>query len=65
MLGGLTELHEPDIRDSEIFLNKMITKYGLKTNNIVELGAGIGRVSQHLFQKYFDHVGFIIFYSRF
>ena len=56
MLGGLCELDPLDIRDSELLLKKLFQKYHMGSENVSELGAGIGRVSQHLFRKHFQKV---------
>ena len=48
MLGGLSELHKPDICDSEVFLKKLIEKHNMGTDNVAEIGSGIGRVSLEL-----------------
>ena len=56
MLGGLCELDPLDIRDSELLLKKLFQKYQMGSENVSELGAGIGRVSQHLFRKHFQKV---------
>ena len=56
MLGGLCELDPLDIRDSELLLKKLFQKYQMGGENVSELGAGIGRVSQHLFRKHFQKV---------
>ena len=59
MLGGLCELDPLDIRDSELLLKKLNQKHGMGIENVVELGAGIGRVSQHLFRKHFQKVSLL------
>ena len=51
MLGGLSELHKPDICDSEVFLKKLIEKHNMGTDNVAEIGSGIGRVSLELQRK--------------
>ena len=56
MLGGLCELDPLDIRDSELLLKKLFQKHQMGSENVSELGAGIGRVSQHLFRKHFEKV---------
>ena len=56
MLGGLCELDPLDIRDSELLLKKLFQKHQMGSENVSELGAGIGRVSQHLFRKHFQKV---------
>ena len=58
MLGGLCELDPLDIRDSELLLKKLFQKHQMGSENVSELGAGIGRVSQHLFRKHFQKVIF-------
>ena len=58
MLGGLCELDPLDIRDSELLLKKLFQKHQMGSENVSELGAGIGRVSQHLFRKHFGKVFF-------
>ena len=58
MLGGLCELDPLDIRDSELLLKKLFQKHQMGSENVSELGAGIGRVSQHLFKKHFQKVFF-------
>ena len=59
MLGGLCELDPLDIRDSELLLKKLFQKHQMGSENVSELGAGIGRVSQHLFRKHFEKVFFL------
>ena len=61
MLGGLSELNPLDIRDSESLLLKLFNEYGVGRERVAEMGAGIGRVSQQLFKKYFSQVH--IFFS--
>ena len=56
MLGGLCELDPLDIRDSELLIKKLFQKHQMGSENVSELGAGIGRVSQHLFRKHFQKV---------
>lgn len=55
MLGGLEQVHAPDIRDSQIFLSKQTAK----PTYACDCGAGIGRVSKHLLLPHFDRVDLV------
>lgn len=55
MLGGNDKLNEIDLTESKIFLENYINKKIFKTNSLLELGAGIGRVTK-LLKDYFDEI---------
>ncbi|CAD8147577.1 unnamed protein product [Paramecium octaurelia] len=52
MLGGYDEINNVDIQQSELFLLKNIQQF----NTLLELGAGVGRISEQLFTKYFKEI---------
>ncbi|KAL9642835.1 hypothetical protein ABK040_009910 [Willaertia magna] len=58
MLGGFTNVHERDIKESSTLLNKVLQE--LKENNqklsCLECGAGNGRVTKYLLERYFDEI---------
>lgn len=57
MLGGFSSLTTMDIRDSNIFLRKLFqTEDGPSKGRVLDCGAGIGRISEHLLCKHFEHV---------
>ncbi|KAJ2498109.1 hypothetical protein GGH96_004590 [Coemansia sp. RSA 1972] len=59
MLGGLQVVHEPDVRDSLLFLTKLQSQYALRTNYACDCGAGIGRVSKHFLLRRFNKVDLV------
>ena len=56
MMGGLSQLSPLDVAESRPFLNKLISKHEMETESVVDLGAGIGRVTQKLFLPLFKEV---------
>ncbi|CAD8150945.1 unnamed protein product [Paramecium pentaurelia] len=52
MLGGYDQINNVDIQQSELFLLKNIQQF----NTLLELGSGIGRISEQLFIKYFKEI---------
>ncbi|KAJ2230789.1 hypothetical protein H4R99_006247 [Coemansia sp. RSA 1722] len=67
MLGGLEEVHGPDIRDSLAFVDKLRQDPGLSfaTNYACDCGAGIGRVTKHFLTARFDKVDLVEQNSQF
>ncbi|KAJ1642142.1 hypothetical protein J3B02_003048 [Coemansia erecta] len=67
MLGGLEEVHRPDIRDSLAFLDKLRAdpKLSLNTTYACDCGAGIGRVTKHFLTARFDKVDLVEQNSQF
>ena len=49
-------MHKPETEWSLKFLKQMIKKYGIKTQTVLEFGAGIGRVSTSVLKHVFDSV---------
>jgi protein N-terminal methyltransferase len=59
MLGGMDNLHDPDIRGSRAFLNKLVLRHGLRTGVsavAIDVGAGIGRITNALLLPMFGTV---------
>lgn len=56
MLGGNIELHNLDIKASKELIKNYVSKKFLKTNSLLEVGAGIGRVTKSLLVNYFDNI---------
>ncbi|KAJ2157329.1 N-terminal Xaa-Pro-Lys N-methyltransferase 1 [Coemansia sp. RSA 552] len=62
MLGGLEEVHGPDVRDSAAFLAKLLVDGEGKARSrrhACDCGAGIGRVTKHLLLKQFEMVDMV------
>ncbi|KAJ2334794.1 hypothetical protein GGH92_008218, partial [Coemansia sp. RSA 2673] len=61
MLGGLDQVHTPDIRDSRAFLTKLQSNptLSLSTKYACDCGAGIGRVTKNLLLPLFDRVDLV------
>ncbi|KAJ2883593.1 N-terminal Xaa-Pro-Lys N-methyltransferase 1 [Coemansia aciculifera] len=61
MLGGLDQVHTPDIRDSRAFLTKLQSNptLNLSTKYACDCGAGIGRVTKNLLLPLFDRVDLV------
>lgn len=55
MLGGLGELHERDIKASRRFISGLPVETG-KGTRVLDVGAGIGRVTKHLLLGIFESV---------
>ena len=56
MLGGNIELHNIDIIASKELIEGYINKKFMKTSRVLEIGAGIGRVTKDLLSKYFNEI---------
>ena len=56
VLGGSDDIHEPDIRDSSYFLDRIIAKYQISPIKVLDCGAGIGRVTKFLLINRFEIV---------
>lgn len=57
MLGGFSCLTIMDIRDSQVFLNKLFQmKNGPSKGRALDCGAGIGRITENLLCKHFQFV---------
>lgn len=57
MLGGFSCLTTMDITDSDIFLKKLFKmKNGPLKGRVLDCGAGIGRITENLLCKRFEHV---------
>ncbi|UJR29401.1 hypothetical protein I4U23_010613 [Adineta vaga] len=58
MLGGYTQVHDPDIQESNQLIQTLIKQSNgkLETSYCLELGCGIGRVTKSLLSRYFDHI---------
>lgn len=52
-MGGYGHLNKIDIRDSKEFIEKIKQIHNSDYHKILELGAGIGRISKELFIHYF------------
>lgn len=55
MLGGNDKLNEIDLNESKIFIENYISKKIFKTKSLLELGAGVGRVTM-LLKEYFEEI---------
>jgi len=55
VLGDYGYTHPIDIADSEKLLEKM-QEFGVKTDSVLDVGAGIGRISDGFLTKKFKHV---------
>lgn len=57
MLGGFSSVTTMDIRDSNFFLRKLFNMdNGPSKERVLDCGAGIGRITEHLLCKHFKHV---------
>lgn len=56
MLGGNIELNNIDIKESKKLIEDLIEKKFLNKNSLLELGAGIGRVTKNLLKDYFEEI---------
>ncbi|KAJ1851207.1 hypothetical protein LPJ73_003111 [Coemansia sp. RSA 2703] len=61
MLGGLEEVHAPDIRDSLAFIDKLRKDLSLLfgTSYACDCGAGIGRVTKYFLSTRFEKVDLV------
>lgn len=60
VLQGFGFLTEPDVRDSNLFLNNLLAlRPNLKLNRVADCGAGIGRVTKHFLLSRFQHVDLV------
>lgn len=58
MLGGFDYLADMDIKGSKMFLNKLKTSLP-GSSLVLDVGAGIGRVSKDLLLNFFDKVSLL------
>ncbi|KAI7831929.1 alpha-N-methyltransferase NTM1 [Kickxella alabastrina] len=67
MLGGLEEVHGPDVRDSLAFIQKLRADSSLKVGlaYACDCGAGIGRVTKYFLTTQFDKVDLVEQNSKF
>lgn len=58
MLNGYSSISDLDIQTSETFLQSLFRKkkYGPGCGRVLDVGSGIGRISEHLLSKYFDKI---------
>ncbi|XP_047330837.1 alpha N-terminal protein methyltransferase 1 [Impatiens glandulifera] len=60
VLGGYAHVSEPDVKDSEVFLNTLLSDLFADRRNgklvALDCGAGIGRVTRNLLIRYFNEV---------
>ncbi|EGR29557.1 phosphoethanolamine n-methyltransferase, putative [Ichthyophthirius multifiliis] len=56
VLGGFGILHEPDIHDSNEFLDFLNKNFGLQYGRVIDCGAGTGRITKELLLKHFQTV---------
>ncbi|GMY38200.1 alpha N-terminal protein methyltransferase 1 isoform X1 [Fagus crenata] len=63
VLGGYEQVNEPDIQDSEAFLNTLLSETETLPNSdsgrhlvALDCGSGIGRVTKNLLIRYFNEV---------
>jgi len=64
MLGGLEHVSNADVEESEAFLKKLIIGNNAlikSPESAIDVGAGIGRVTQLLLSKYFSYVDLLEF----
>ena len=59
MLGGLSYVHENDVRNSTKLLKKFKLNYPLKFKRCLDLGCGIGRVSFQLLANFFEEIDLV------
>lgn len=60
VLGGYGKVTPMDTRDSNLFLDKLISqRFGLELNNVADCGAGIGRVTKNLLLPRCKHIDLI------
>lgn len=60
VLQGFGFLTEPDVRDSNIFLDNLLLKRpNLRLDNAADCGAGIGRITKHFLLSRFQHVDLV------
>ncbi len=52
MLGGLTHVHDTDITESQNFMKLL----NLRTDYVLDVGSGIGRVAEHLLAPIYANV---------
>jgi protein N-terminal methyltransferase len=66
MLGGLGHLSEIEIQNSEQFLKSLLRLPDAPgTSRVIDCGAGIGRITKNLLQRYFDVVDLVDQDSKF
>lgn len=57
MLGGFSCVTVMDINDSKLFLKKLFQmENGPSRGRVLDCGAGIGRITENLLRKHFEHV---------
>lgn len=57
MLGGFSCVTVMDISDSKLFLRKLFQmKNGPSRGRVLDCGAGIGRITENLLCKHFEHI---------
>ncbi|KAH0570361.1 putative S-adenosylmethionine-dependent methyltransferase [Spironucleus salmonicida] len=56
MLGGLSYVHEPETQWSVKYLKNILQHYDIVANLCLDVGAGIGRVTEHVLSKIFISV---------
>jgi protein N-terminal methyltransferase len=57
VLGGFAEVHQPDMIDSCIFINRVFAERPKGT--AVDCGAGIGRVTKAVLSRFFDRIDLV------
>ena len=56
IMDGFESVHDADAADSCAILEKLIANKKINPNYVIDCGAGIGRVSQHVLAKYFAQI---------
>jgi len=56
VLGGLAYVHPADVRESGQFLDLLRTTCGVGGGRVLDCGAGVGRVSEHLLARFFSRL---------
>lgn len=59
VMGGLPEIHSPDIRGSRSFFDKVSASHNLNRQHVLDCGCGIGRVSKYLLSDLFQSVDLV------
>lgn len=65
MLGGFPEVNDIDVRVSKDLIEDLINSKKLKTNTVIDCGAGIGRVSDKVLQHYFNECDMVEMNAKF
>ncbi len=56
VLGGNDQVHDSDVKTSCELLEGLISKNLITPFRVLDCGAGIGRVTTHVLQNYFEEI---------